>query len=225
MAWGALAAAAISAIGSAAASKGKKQSTSYTDIKLEPEHEQAIFDRLLPAAGRTFDQPRPLQAYERVQAPQDVFESNELFKLQQASDRAGGLPFNTVRRLLPEAPVPEVDPVSAGLMLEAIQGGQFGGQGTGGVGPAQRGAGSPSAYSPFFFNQTPTTSEDFAFLGRQNQLSNADRFRLNTGSLSDKKDILGGLLEGLNVDNLSIRGALEQDYPRFVNRPADNFVL
>lgn len=58
---------------------------------MPPEVQKVLLETYLPAAQKQFQKPYTAMPMERVGPPKDIFDSSELYKLQQYSDQMGGM--------------------------------------------------------------------------------------------------------------------------------------
>jgi hypothetical protein len=72
---------------------------------LPPEVQKVMLETYLPAAQKQFNKPYTAMPMQRVGAPQSIYDSPELYKLQQYSDAMGGMftPLNQTPNMRADA--------------------------------------------------------------------------------------------------------------------------
>ena len=199
-----IAGAVIGGLGSKGSSV--QSATVKTGFEQLPEFAQDLYkEQYAPAVQEAFTgpfvSPFPL---EQVGAPQSVFDSPELYKLQQYSDMVGGL-FGQPQGLGQSQATQNTADVQAtqaqqqAMQQQAIMGQQLAGALTSTNMPGIMGYNSVDAYRP-------KTFEDYVALGRYQELPAAQKARVATGQFD--KDLAKDIFGGLNTDNLSAGGGM-----------------
>jgi hypothetical protein len=184
-------------IGAASSSMGKNKQTQTTMPELPPELKDAFLKQILPASQEVFNRPRPLQEYERVGPAQDGFDSNELFKLQQASDAKGGLLFNSRKTAQPVSEEKAMSPNATKQIEDQILGRALFNQ----IRSAPRY--EQAQYGTMLGGFNPQTDADYAALGRLGAIDpnpkNALMGLLNSNDMPGLQAALSGVEDNTSL--------------------------